>query len=299
MQQTVINDISGDQKLEIRDQYIWMMRNVALYFEAEKPLPNLGNFRCANINYPGSVITFEQSPPRVLCNLFFQHLPKAAIRSEIGNIDVLDIGCGSGKYFAITDRFLGGLRSYVGSDIYRNKSFDAISDVRARFIISDAENLGCDLIENSNFIISVSVLEHIRYDLTAMQNIAAILYDKVDPTIQVHLLPPAFLYRQYGPHGYRGYNSAAIKKITDIYDGFSDIAIYTLGGSSCNEVHFDWFFDVFDRKKAYKYKLDPDGYNVALSSALVDDMEKEYVPVRDACFIAIVIHTHPKTRIFG
>ena len=98
-------------------------------------------------------------------------------------------------------------------------------------------------------------MEHVPLDLLTFRRIAEAAKAKATPTLQLHLLPSALMFRQYGPHGYRGYNSQALKAIGELFADFSEVTIYTLGGSRSVEVHCDYIFDCFDTAKAGSTKI--------------------------------------------
>ena len=83
-------------------------------------------------------------------------------------------------------------------------------------------------------------MEHVPLDLLTFRRIAEVAKARTTPTLQLHLLPSALMFRQYGPHGYRGYSSQILKTIADLFTDFSEVSIYTLGGPRCVEVHCDY-----------------------------------------------------------
>lgn len=302
MDRAAPNDISGDVPLSPHDRFRWYMRNAAQYLSEPAELERVWNFRCSSsVDYPGPLCRPRQTPSRVLSNLFWLNLPREAIRNELGPIRLLDIGCGSGRYFKVLDRRLGGVESYIGIDASRKKmDIEGLEmDQRARFIETRAEEVAIEAIEDRNLIFSQSALEHLTSDLLCLRRIAEIARAKPEPTLHLHLLPSALMFRQYGPHGYRGYDSRAIKAIAELFEEFSEVTLYTLGGPRCVEVHCDYIFDCFDTGKRDRRKWHKARYVEALKAALAGDMAEAAIPVNEACGVALVIHTAPKTSIFG
>lgn len=300
LDRTAPNEICGDVPLDPLERFRWYVSNVALYQAPEADLGRVFNFRCKEVSYPGPVCKPRQTPSRVLSNLFWLNLPAAAIRGELGPIRLLDIGCGRGRYFPLLDRLLGGVESYRGADIYRNADFDKLEkDPRARFVLSKAEELDPALIADSNLIYSQSAIEHVPLDLLSFRRIAEVARAKAAPSLQLHLLPSALMFRQYGPHGYRGYNSQALKAIADLFADFSEITVYTLGGPRSVEVHCDYIFDCFDTAKRDRRKWWTSRYVAALQAALAADMAEESIPVNEACGVALAVHSHPRRTLFG
>ena len=234
-----------------------------------------------------------------LSNLFWLNLPGQAIRSELGRIRLLDIGCGSGRYFRVLDQQLGWVESYIGIDAARKPDIDALEkDLRARFVLGKAEEVDESVLADRNLIFSQSALEHVEYDLLCLRRLAEIAKVKDTPTLHLHLLPSALMFRQYGPHGYRGYDSQAIKAIAEEFAGFAEVTLYTLGGPRCVEVHCDFIFDCFDSGKRDRRKWYRARYVEALKAAIAGDMAEASIPVNEACGVELVIHTRPKTLIF-
>lgn len=299
MERSDPNDISGDVPLNDRQKLLWYTRNVALYHAEEIALDRVFNFRVADLSYPGPVCKARQTVSRVLSNLFWLNLPAEKIRAELGKIRLLDIGCGSGRYFHLLDRKLGGVEAYTGVDIRRNPAFDAVADdPRVSFIESPAEELDPSVIAASNFIYSQSAIEHVAYDLSCFDRIAEATRKKTEPTLQIHLLPPAQMFRQWGPHGFRGYNSRGIKAIADRFADFSEVTLYTLGGPRCIETHCEYIFDCFDSGKRDRRKWWKSRYVAAVKAAIRADMAEEKIAVKEACFLALVIHSYPRREIF-
>jgi hypothetical protein len=297
---TAPNEISGDVPLTPAERFQWYASNIALYNAEEVALNRVWNFRCDLAPYPGPFCKARQTPSRVLSNLFWLNLPSAAIREELQQINLLDIGCGSGRYFTVLDKKLGGVQAYTGIDVQRNPLIDQLErDPRARFVLSPAEEVDLGILRESNLIYSQSAMEHVPLDLLTFRRIAETARAKTTPTLQLHLLPSALMFRQYGPHGYRGYNSQALKAIVDLFADFSEVTIYTLGGPRGVDVHCDYIFDCFDTAKGDRRKAWRSGYVGAVQEALRADMAEASIPVHEACALALVIHSHPRTSIFG
>jgi hypothetical protein len=200
----------------------------------------------------------------------------------------------------VLDGKLDGVQAYIGIDVQRNPLIDQLErDPRARFVRSPAEEVDVGILRESNLLYSQSALEHVPLDLLTFRRIAEVARAKTTPTLQLHLLPSALMFRQYGPHGYRGYNSQALKAIGELFSDFSEVTIYTLGGSRGVEVHCDYIFDCFDTAKGDRRKAWRSGYVDAVQAALRGDMAETSIPVNEACALALVIQSHPRASIFG
>lgn len=298
LDRTAPNAISGDEPLDPERRFQWYVNNIARYAEAEVELDRVFNFRARHTDYPGPVCKGHQTPSRVLSNLFWLNLPAEAIRREFKSISLLDIGCGSGRYFTLLDRILGGVESYVGVDVEKRALADLEKDPRTRFVVSKAEEMALDVIDGANLIFSQSAMEHVPLDLLCFRRIAEVAQAKASPTLQIHLLPSALMFRQYGPHGYRGYTSRGLKLVIDLFSGFSDISLYTLGGPRSVAVHCDFVFDCFDSAKRDRRRAWRSGYVAAVQAAMRADMAEPNIRVNEACALALVIHSHPQSEIF-
>lgn len=302
LDRTAPNEICGDFPLDPLQRFRWYVSNVALYQAPEADLDRVWNFRCSVVPYPGALCRPRQTPSRVLSNLFWLNLPADAIREELGPIRLLDIGCGSGRYFKVLESKLGGVQAYTGIDVKRSPAIDQLErDPRAKFVLSPAEEVDPGILSESNLIYSQSAMEHVPLDLKCFRRIAEAARARKGPTLQLHLLPSALMFRQYGPHGFRGYNSQILKAIADLFADFSEVTGYTLGGPRCVDVHCEYIFDCFDtakrdRHKRWRWKS---RYVAAVQAALTADMAEPRIPVNEACAVALVIHSNPKRSIFG
>ena len=61
-------------------------------------------------------ISRESTPSRMFCDLFWLKLNWKAIKSELGNINIFDTGCGDGNYGIKINEFASGINSYYAID---------------------------------------------------------------------------------------------------------------------------------------------------------------------------------------
>jgi len=252
-------------------------------------------------------------PDTVLAHLFFMTLPWKQIRDELGEINVLDIGCGSGKWF---EKLLtwsdNGIDSYTGIDIMESDSWLQLQE-RYKSVIfykTDGRGISDKIMRNRNLIMSRSCLEHVDEDLTYFECIRNYIELTGQNTLQIHVVPSAAGNLLFLTHGVRQYTPRKISMITRLFNPFSYSVLYLLGGDSCNRLHFNKitrpviFWKPFPRRLR-KRDLPPcfslDFPNMAdyyreLEDAIRLDMEDD---IKIPNFYALVIHSNAKNRIFA
>jgi len=105
-------------------------------------------------------------PTRIFLNQFLvQEVPKMV---EIENIDVLDVGCGSG-YIREFLSDVGYTGSYTGIDIYKDIDFDDYTPYfESNLIESRIEDFETD--KEFDLILSITSLEHIENDVLSLRS---------------------------------------------------------------------------------------------------------------------------------
>jgi len=148
--------------------------------------------------------TFKKTPSRLLCDGFWNTLNYTNLKFQLGNkLNIFDVGCGSGKYGNFLKKLSGkAFSSYSGLDIYKHHEYP-----QEFFHFKDtAENIGKYINKETNFVISQSALEHIKYDLYVIEEITKKLNETKKPFIQIHMLPATRCLWLYLWHGYRQYS---------------------------------------------------------------------------------------------
>ena len=181
----------------------------------------------------------ESAPSRFYCEVFWRSLPWKAIRRELGAVNILELGCGSGNRFRMFSRVFGSsLAHYVGVDIRRRPAWTEIEreDGRVRFVQSHAESLPEQLLQSANLIVSQSVLEHVQEDRAFFQAHAAVLERTGGPVVQIHLVPATASLFLYLWHGYRQYSRTSLSRLVSGYKNtLSTVA--PIGGTRSNLLH--------------------------------------------------------------
>ncbi len=175
---------------------------------------------------PKKIKDEKGSPSRIYADRFFkENLKKIIVKKDI---DVLDIGCGSG-YIREIFYNLGYKVNYVGVDLKKHSSFDSFSHFAdSRLVIAKAEEFETD--QKFDLILSLCSLEHMENDRQAVNNAKRFL--KSDG-FQVHLVPAKWSYCLYFNHGYRRYD---LKGLFDIFG--KEVVIYRIGGFFSSILHF-------------------------------------------------------------
>ncbi len=107
------------------------------------------------------------------------------------------------------------------------------------------------------------------------------------------------MFRLYGPHGYRSFNARAVKAMFDLFADFSHTSLYALGGPACARVQYDYVQDGLDLVEQRRPMDEPEAYVDALNRAIREDAALPQIPIREACFLAMVIHSYPRNTIFN
>ena len=248
---TGVNIICGHVSLNFAERFIWHLVN---YFENH--LPDSVKDGSCRINYHrlsmdtlSSIISeFPDTLvlPRALCNIFWETVNWNDIEEELGNIKILDIGCGGGRLFQhffdkLPERGFSANYHYTGVDISAKENWHELShdrrvDLYEDDIVSFLKKADFDF----NLIVSQSAFEHIRQDLYTHQIMAKFLKQTQRPTIQIHLVPSRACHALYGIHGYRHYDLQKLSRISHLYSRFSESFIFPLGNSKINEFHVKW-----------------------------------------------------------
>ena len=176
------------------------------------------------------------TPDRRLSNMFWETLNWKVLAEHLGNkVNILDIGCGDGKYGTRYKKLLNKkLKSYSGLDVYKNKDFPN----EFTHILDKAKNCFLHL-KGINLVVSQSALQHIEQDRKVLEVITSNL-SKSHPFIQIHLVPAfASLWLRLW-HGWRIYSQKNLGSIAASLSSTNkvNIEVVPLGGLRCFITHF-------------------------------------------------------------
>lgn len=301
MKSTSIHRLNADRKLSRFQQIFWF-----LYNWLNNITPNFYrhyfktyHFRADILETDWCKLGTKTSPSRRLSNLFWLRLPWEAIQSELGTINVVDTGCGSGNYGAKLRAYSGDrIASYTGLDAFSHDNWISQTNENPTFKFhrSDSTKIFNWVSREDNFFISQSAIEHFEDDVVYFEQLRDHICRSRKPTIQIHLFPSSACLKLYSLHGIRQYTPRTISIIAAIFDKFSYSVLYSLGGRECNLVHWE-----FITKPLYIFRTGDfretktDEYDQRLRNAIRADMS---TPCKSPSFYALVIHSHAIRTLF-
>ena len=297
---TSFHTLSADRGLNRLEQSLWLFYNRLnnLVFPNASGSLSIRDFvvdlsdNCWNQTYP------ESSPSRKLSDLFWMQLPWDAIQAELGQICVLDVGCGSGDYFPRLQMFSGHrITSYKGIDIAPNENWDVLKKkyTTVEFQKLNSKDVRASIPQNTNFIISQSAVEHFEQDVTFFEQIRTFIQQASKNVIQIHLLPSSACFRLYGFHGVRQYTPRSLSILAKPFQKFSSAVVYRLGGDECNRLHWDFITQPSLTGKPDMRNTETQRYDRELREAIGIDNQQ---PHSNPGFYALVIHSNHHKIIF-
>lgn len=253
--------------------------------------PNISDADWKNLSY-------SSSPSRRLSELFWLKLPWEAIKRELGEICVLDVGCGSGNHGARLQIYSGNrITSYKGVDIKYSANWDLLSEKykNFRFEQVDSKDILKAIPDETNLITSQSAIEHFEEDLTFFAQVREFIKSSKKDVIQIHLFPSSACLKLYLWHGIRQYTPRTVSKITRLFRDFSYSVLFKLGGENCNKLHFKFITKPYLLKREDLRNIKTEEYENKLFEAIKKDSQKTQ---KTSSFFALVIHSNWKERIF-
>jgi len=237
------------------------------------------------------------TPSRKLCDLFWMNLPWSKIKTELGQINVFDSGCGNGEYANKISKWSNyNINEYHGIDLLFDSNWDKLKNTNDKFNfqICDYLNVENCIKENTNLIITQSAIEHFKYDLFFFNKIYKLIENYKQSTIQIHLFPSSPCLKLYGFHGYRQYTRRKSSIIFDIFKNNSEGVLFELGGRNCNELHYNYITKQINNGEKEKRYIETNEYNYLLKNAITKDYNN--TKDRNPSFYALIIHSYPKDK---
>lgn len=298
---TSIHNLNADRGLSKFQKIVYLflnwINNLFPYVHIDKKL-EIKYFNSISIASLWKRSPITSSPSRKLSDLFWMNLPWSKIEKELGRINVMDIGCGSGEYGTkLTQWSKNRIDHYTGIDLHKHDNWISLKkkDKKFTFYQSRAEDIDQYIKKGTNLFISQSAIEHFDNDLEFFKQIQAYCTGNKKNMIQIHLMPSAPCLYLYLFHGARQYTPRNISKITKLFSAFSYSIIFPLGGRQCNRLHYKFITASHLKKVREKRISQPEEYDKALWKAIRDDMKK---PTRSCSFYALVIHSFYRNKIF-
>jgi len=252
------------------------------------PKLNKGDWKDLNLN---------NSPSRILSDLFWKKIDWDSVGSELNSINIFDIGTGDGKYALKLSQYSGGVKSYFGIDVKQYDTWPLLMNNNDFITLKKIDNKA--LLKNmpldTNLIISQSVIEHIEDDLLYFEQIRQYIETTRRNIVQIHLFPSASCLKIFLNHGIRQYTPRTASKISKIFRFKKTYSIlFKLGGDASNKLHFKHitipllFHGIDSRRQS-------DRYSKLLQSAIQMDFNSTS---SEHSFYALVIHSNFKIPIF-
>jgi SAM-dependent methyltransferase len=185
----------------------------------------------------------KHSPSRLMSNLFFEQFDWDSVRSELGQVDVFDSGCGRGILVDRIHLLAGGFSSYMGIDIAGQPEWVELrqSALPVSFEIGDVASVREFIPRKANLFVSQSSLEHFPNDLDYFRQISEHVEQTGNNVIQIHLFPSRACLRLYRFHGLRQYSPRTVSKIAQKFTGKNSYSVlYDIGGRHSNDLHYNF-----------------------------------------------------------
>ena len=295
---TSIHQINADYPLSRLKRQMYMLFNKANnsfgHTRVDQDL-SLRNFDSVQLDDYWTRLFPTSSPSRKLSDLFWMAMPWADIGNELGEIKVLDIGCGTGDYgLRMVENSNKRVTRYTGVDVKANAHWDELMNENTAFQFTQIESDQLPIPDGTNFIMSQSVLEHVAADLSYFKQISDFVSRQNGSVLQVHLMPAAACLKTYGYHGVRQYTPRTVSKLSRLFNKTSYSMLIGLGGEECNKLHRDYITQPLKKGLKDQRMERTSQYDSALYEAMKSDMTKAQMA---PCFYALVIHSRWKTRL--
>ena len=304
-QSTGLNSISGDIKINYFYKLIWHFINFIENHLPDRLLDNSLEIKYHKVpqnillsiisNFPKSLIL-----PRALCDIFWNTLPWSDIEKELGEFNILDIGCGGARAFnnifsKMPDKNISPNLRYTGVDMSSRKNWN---ELRANPNVKLFKEDICKFLEEKrldfNIIVSQSSLEHIKPDLYIHKLLSKYLSSNKQTTLQIHLVPARACHSLYGRHGYRHYSKYKLSKISKLYADFSKSFLFPLGDRQINIVHKQW--GKGDSPETPRFKNQSEYVTIFRNTLkkYYANLESDNFTCSNPTYYALVIYSNPK-----
>ena len=290
---TSFHKLNYDKPLSKLNKILWfifnLFNNFFINYNLDKNL-KIKEFNYINAKSNFNLISFELSPLRLLSNLFWLSLPWKEILINFGNLKILEIGSGTGKYGEFFNSFLKeNLETYTGVDIKKN-NLKKIPD-NFNFYIDTCDNV-TKYIQDHNILITMTAIEHFENDLLFFKKIKNYLEETKKELLQIHIMPAYPCLKTYLGHGLRQYSPRNLSKITKLYRESDTKILIPIGNSAFNKLTFKYITLPRIFKSIDKRKTEFDAYKNEIN-CLLNNMQVNKKPTA----YALIIGTNLKQNI--
>lgn len=274
---TSIHSLNADKKMSLMGRVAYLLLNNVNNLLPSRHVDDRicqRHFETGNLFFHLKNLSLKDSPGRVLSDLFWCDLDWSGLKKYLGEIRVLDVGCGPGSYHQKLKSFSDSkLHSYHGIDIYESEAWKCLAGRDVAFDRYDGTDIAFALDRKPNLIISQSAFEHVEHDLLLAQQLASYQNGASFPVIQIHLVPSAIGLMLYLFHGCRQYTIRHLSKITKLFDNENRIELFSMGGKKCNLLHWRYItLPMIFRKRDRRYRRD---YKQLLFDAVQEKSSKK------------------------
>ena len=301
MNSTSIHSLNADEKLSKANRFLWFGLNCLnnnFFSNAKDPALITRDFIADISEANWSQIDIKSSPSRKLSDLFWLQLPWGLIRSELGEINIFDTGCGSGDYGVKLQSYSKNtIASYTGVDISQHDDWSVLAERYSNFSFHklDSANILDYIPDDTNLFISQSAIAHFKNDLTYFKHIREFIRHTSKSVMQIHLFPSRACLKLYMRMGVRQYTPRTISFITRLFQDFSYSTLYRMGGSECNRLHWEMITKpLLSHKIGDLRDTRTQEYDQRLRQAIAADNKKH----GDPSFYALLIHSNWKDAVF-
>jgi len=295
--------INADTDKRVFSRLLWL---IDCFLDNVNPvLPKNSDIKVVPFSRTDNMYELDDSclhtPSRVLSNMFWSNLNWKYFRDAFGGeLSVLDIGCGSGKYSEIFSQFSEkSISKYKGIDIYEHKDWnEKYKREGFEFLIGSVDDIN-EIYNGEDLVLSQSVLEHVENDKKLIDSISQISEKNNKRIIQIHLVPSSPCLYKYLWHGFRQYTPRKIDALLR-HVGSAEKFLVPLGGKHCNAVHFKWITlpEIVSRVTRLSLKnmeSASEEYKEEREKAIILDANQK-LNINKASFFAIVIDHNYRER---
>ncbi len=298
---TSIHILNADRGLNfpLKILYFFLnkLNNLLPNYKIDESL-EIRNFKENNLKNNWSKCYILNSPGTKITHLFWINLPWILIKKELNEINILDVGCGTGYYGPkFVDFSNKNINSYIGLDIQRNNNWIKLEKKYSffQFFKFNGKDFTELIPHETNFIITTAAIEHFEEDLSFFKQIKKYISSSRKNVIQIHIIPSKASLPLSRFHGVRQYTARTVSKIIRLFKDYSYAILINLGGKNCNYLHYKYITEPRRNKLGDMRIKKPHEYDKLSFNAIKKDMKH---PQQSPSGYALIIHSNWKKKIF-